>query len=89
MARMFAWPDGLILLDTRAPLSDSSIWAAHIHTGGHATNDAKTEALWSIRLRVRPTRAFPSLRNLVGKVFPNFRTFPQKRGASPLSWSVI
>ena len=35
-------------------LSDGSIWAAYIHTGGHATEDAKTEALWSIRLRVRP-----------------------------------
>ena len=34
-------------------LSDGSIWAAYIHTGGHATKDAKTEALWSIRLRVR------------------------------------
>jgi len=34
-------------------LSDGSIWAVYIHTGGHATEDAKTEALWSIRLRVR------------------------------------
>jgi len=34
-------------------LSDGSIWAVYIHTGGHATQDAKTEALWSIRLRVR------------------------------------
>jgi hypothetical protein len=24
--------------------------------GGHATNDARTEALWSIRPRVRPDR---------------------------------
>ncbi len=35
-------------------LSDGSIWAVYIHTGGHATQDAKTEALWSICLRVRP-----------------------------------
>lgn len=34
-------------------LSDGSIWAVYIHTGGHATQDAKTEALWAIRLRVR------------------------------------
>ena len=34
-------------------LPDGSIWAVYIHTGGHATGDAKTEALWSIRLRVR------------------------------------
>lgn len=33
-------------------LSDGSIWAVYIHTGGHATEDARTEALWSIRLRV-------------------------------------
>jgi BNR repeat-like domain len=37
-------------------LSDGSIWAVYIHTGGHATEDAKTEAIWSIRLRVRPDR---------------------------------
>ena len=35
-------------------LPDGSVWAAYIHTGGHTTKDAKTEALWSIRLRVRP-----------------------------------
>jgi len=35
-------------------LSDGSVWAAYIHTGGHSTEDAKTETLWSIRLRVRP-----------------------------------
>jgi BNR repeat-like domain/BNR/Asp-box repeat len=35
-------------------LADGSVWAAYIHTGGHRTKDAKTEALWSIRLRVRP-----------------------------------
>ena len=34
-------------------LPDGSVWAAYIHTGGHTTGDAKTEALWSIRLRVR------------------------------------
>jgi hypothetical protein len=35
-------------------LSDGSVWAVYIHTGGHSTEDARTEALWSIRLRVRP-----------------------------------
>ena len=35
-------------------LSDGSVWAAYIHTGGHSTEAARTEALWSIRLRVRP-----------------------------------
>ncbi len=35
-------------------LSDGSVWAAYIHTGGHSTKAARTEALWSIRLRVRP-----------------------------------
>ena len=35
-------------------LADGTVWAAYIHTGGHSTKDAKTEALWSIRLRVRP-----------------------------------
>ncbi len=35
-------------------LSDGSVWAAYIHTGGHRTEDAKTGTLWSIRLRVRP-----------------------------------
>jgi len=34
-------------------LADGSVWAAYIHTGGHRTEDARTEALWSIRLRVR------------------------------------
>ena len=35
-------------------LADGSVWAAYINTGGHAAADARTEALWSIRLRVRP-----------------------------------
>ena len=35
-------------------LSDGSVWAVYIHTGGHSTKDARTEALWSIRLRARP-----------------------------------
>jgi hypothetical protein len=37
-------------------LEDGSIWAAYIHTGGHKTNDARTEALWSIRFKVRDSR---------------------------------
>jgi hypothetical protein len=36
-------------------LSDGTVWAAYINTGGHSTKDARTEALWSIRLRVRPS----------------------------------
>jgi photosystem II stability/assembly factor-like uncharacterized protein len=35
-------------------LSDGSIWTAYIHSGGHATKDAKTQAIWSSRFRVRP-----------------------------------
>lgn len=38
-------------------LPDGSIWSAYIHTGGHKTEDAETEALWSIRLRVRPDQS--------------------------------
>jgi pimeloyl-ACP methyl ester carboxylesterase len=38
-------------------LPDGSVLAVYIHTGGHTTKDAKTEALWAIRLRVRPDRA--------------------------------
>lgn len=34
-------------------LPDGSVLAVYIHTGGHATRDAQTEALWAIRLRVR------------------------------------
>ena len=35
-------------------LADGSVWAVYIHTGGHRTEDARTERLWSIRFRVRP-----------------------------------
>ena len=35
-------------------LDDGSVWAVYIHTGGHRTEDARTEAIWGIRLRVRP-----------------------------------
>ena len=35
-------------------LPDGSVLMAYIHTGGHATGDARTEAIWSLRLRVRP-----------------------------------
>jgi photosystem II stability/assembly factor-like uncharacterized protein len=34
-------------------LPDGSIFAVYIHTGGHRTKDAQTEAIWAIRLRVR------------------------------------
>ncbi len=35
-------------------LPDGSVLAVYIHTGGHRTKDAQTEALWAVRLRVRP-----------------------------------
>jgi photosystem II stability/assembly factor-like uncharacterized protein len=35
-------------------LPDGSVFAVYIHTGGHRTKDAQTEALWAIRLRIRP-----------------------------------
>lgn len=35
-------------------LPDGSVFAVYIHTGGHTTQDARTEAIWAIRLRVRP-----------------------------------
>jgi len=37
-------------------LADGTVWAVYIHTGGHSTQDARSEALWSIRLRVRAGR---------------------------------
>jgi hypothetical protein len=38
-------------------LPDGSVLAVYIHTGGHTARDARTEALWAIRLRVRPDRS--------------------------------
>jgi hypothetical protein len=38
-------------------MPDGSIFAVYIHTGGHTTKDAQTEALWAIRFRVRPDRS--------------------------------
>ena len=35
-------------------LPDGSVFAAYIHTGGHRTQDAQTQAIWGMRLRVRP-----------------------------------
>ena len=35
-------------------LPDGAVFAVYIHTGGHATRDAVIEAIWAIRLRVRP-----------------------------------
>jgi hypothetical protein len=34
-------------------LPDGSVFMAYIHTGGHAAKDARTEAIWGMRLRVR------------------------------------
>ena len=35
-------------------LPDGSVFAVYISTGGHTTEDAKSNAIWGIRLRVRP-----------------------------------
>lgn len=35
-------------------LPDGSIFVAYIHTGGHTTKDAQRQAIWGMRLRVRP-----------------------------------
>ncbi len=35
-------------------LPDGSVFAVYINTGGHRTEDAKSNAIWGIRLRVRP-----------------------------------
>ncbi len=35
-------------------LDDGSLFIAHIATGGHATADARTNEIRSIRLRIRP-----------------------------------
>lgn len=34
-------------------LPDGSVLMAYIHTGGHRTKDAQTEAIWCMRMRVR------------------------------------
>jgi hypothetical protein len=34
-------------------LPDGSVFLAYIHTGGHTTRDARTEAIWAMRLRER------------------------------------
>jgi len=48
-------------------LPDGSVLMAYIHTGGHATQDARTEAIWSIRLRVRPDHSGIDLLPAPGK----------------------
>jgi len=35
-------------------LPDGSVFVVYINTGGHATKDAQTEAIWGVRFRVRP-----------------------------------
>ena len=34
-------------------LPDGSVFIAYIHTGGHSTKDAQTEAIWGVRVKVR------------------------------------
>jgi hypothetical protein len=48
-------------------LPDGSVLMAYIHTGGHATGDARTEAIWSLRLRVRPDHSGIDLLPAPGK----------------------
>ena len=36
-------------------LSDGSVYLAYIHTGGHSAADARTEAIWAIRVKVSDT----------------------------------
>jgi photosystem II stability/assembly factor-like uncharacterized protein len=38
-------------------LPDGSVFLAYIHTGGHAAKDARTEAIWAMRMRIRPDRS--------------------------------
>jgi photosystem II stability/assembly factor-like uncharacterized protein len=35
-------------------LPDGSVYIVYINTGGHTTKDAQTEAIWGVRLKVRP-----------------------------------
>ena len=46
-ASVYGYGDGV-------ELPDGSVFAVYIHTGGHSSEDARTEALWAIRLRIRP-----------------------------------
>jgi len=48
-------------------LPDGSVLAVYIHTGGHTARDARTEALWAIRLRVRPDRSGLDLLSAPGR----------------------
>ncbi len=36
-------------------LPDGSVYIVYLHTGGHSPADARSEALWSLRLRINPT----------------------------------
>ena len=46
-ARTYGYGKGILL-------PDGSVYAVYIHTGGHRTKDAQRNAIWDIRLRVRP-----------------------------------
>jgi len=48
-------------------LPDGAVYAVYIHTGGHSTKDAQTEAIWAIRLRVRPDHGGIDLLPAVGR----------------------
>lgn len=36
-------------------LADGTVWAVYIQSKGYSPEEARTEAIWSIRMRVRPT----------------------------------
>ncbi len=46
-ANVYGYGKGIVL-------PDGSVYAAYIHTGGHRTKDARTNAIWAIRMQVRP-----------------------------------
>ncbi|MBU4270335.1 MAG: glycoside hydrolase [Planctomycetes bacterium] len=48
-------------------LPDGSVLAVYIHTGGHKPEDARTGALWAIRLRVRPDHTGIDLLPVTGR----------------------
>jgi hypothetical protein len=37
-------------------LPDGTVSAVYMHSGGHSPQDARSEALWALRLRIRPDR---------------------------------
>ena len=46
-AKVYGYSKGILL-------PDGTVYAVYIHSGGHRTKDAQNNAIWDIRLRVRP-----------------------------------